>query len=345
MRLANLFNRIPGRAYLLLAVIIFGSAAAVTRQLVELGNDNLIDGRNPVSFCNVLFVGNLCALIVLIPIYYRQWNRENLSQLSIKDWLSLSIIACLEGAISPALFFLALSFTTASSVILIGRIEAPISLALSVLLLRERTNRWVVMGAIISFLGVVLTVILPASSGSESGFSLQLGTGEVMVAIAAIASSVSLVTSKATLKKHVTLGIYSIYRTALGTVIFFTIVIMLFGPTHFMDTFAPFLWQWMIIYSAIIVVGGQLFWASGLRKSSASEVTFASAFNPVAGILAAYFILGEVPTQAQWIGGTVILVGLVLNQLGIRRQQMEVVAAVAEKTMKPTEPELGYKGI
>jgi hypothetical protein len=47
-------NQIPGRAYLLLSVTIFAAANSVTRRLNELGKENLIEGRNPISFCNVL---------------------------------------------------------------------------------------------------------------------------------------------------------------------------------------------------------------------------------------------------------------------------------------------------
>ncbi|EAW33614.1 hypothetical protein [Lyngbya sp. PCC 8106] len=67
----NLIQRIPGRAYLLLGVTIFGAANAVTRQLTELGAENLIDGRNPISFCNVLFVGNIWALLIFLRLYYQ----------------------------------------------------------------------------------------------------------------------------------------------------------------------------------------------------------------------------------------------------------------------------------
>ncbi len=343
MRLANLFYRIPGRAFLLLSVVIFGSSAAVTRQLVELGENHLIDGRNPISFCNVLFVGNLCALIVFVFLYFRQWNRENLSQLSAKDWLSMSGIALLGAALAPALTFLALSLTTVSSVILIGRIGPPLTLALSVIFLNARVNSWVVFGAIVSSIGVALTVILPSGSGGE--FMFALGKGEIVAAAGAIAGAIASVLSKATLDKKVALGIFSIYRTAIGTVIFFTIVNILFTPEHFMDVFSPFLWQWMFVYSGIIVVGGQLLSAVGLRRSTAAEVTLASAFGPIVGILAAYLILGEVPNQAQWIGGSVVVVGIVLNQIGIRKQRLEAEAAIAETAAKPSEPEVGYKGV
>lgn len=84
-----------GRMYWLSAIVIFGVANAITRKLTNLGAENLIDGRNPISFCNVLFVGNLCALILLLALYQQQWRWANLKQIDGKQWLTLTVVAVL----------------------------------------------------------------------------------------------------------------------------------------------------------------------------------------------------------------------------------------------------------
>lgn len=99
----------------------------------------------------------------------------------------------------------------------------------------------------------------------------------------------------------------------------------------------------MLLYSAVIVVGGQLAWFTGLKLSTASEISLATAFTPIAGVLAAYLILAEVPTFAQYVGGAVIIVGIVLNQVGVQRLNRTKpappppLAVMSEKVM--------YKGI
>ena len=338
-------NRIPGRAYLLLAILIFAAANSVTRKLTELGAQNLIDGRNPISFCNVLFVGNLCALIALILLYGKQLNPQSLKQLSWTDWLGLVAVAILSGALAPGLFFLALDLTMVNNVVLIGRIEPPLILALSILLLRERVNLWVVAGAIVSFVGVVLTIVLqtPTTDMMTMG-GFQIGRGELMAAGGAIALAVSTIVSKVKLRQ-IPLGIFSTMRMAIGTVIFFTVAFKLYGAVHFVDVFSPLLWQWMAIYSAVIVVGGQLSWFTGLKKTDASDVSLASSFSPVAGILAAYLILGEAPTMAQYIGGSVIICGIILNQIGVSRMSAKPPTAPQVSTAKEMDMEVGYKGI
>ena len=330
--------KIPGRAYLLIAILIFAASNSVTRRITELGANNLIDGRNPISFCNVLFVGNLCALLALILIYGKEWNPSSLSRLAVLDWISMVAVAALSGALAPAMFFFALEQTEVNNVVLIGRIEPPITLALSVLILKARVNKQIVIGAVLAFVGVVLTVLLqPPDSNMISMASFSIGRGELMTAVGAIALAISDIISKLKLNS-IPLGIFTIFRTAVGTLIFFSLTARLYGISHFMDVFAPILWQWMLLYGVVIVVGGQLAWFKGLKTTEAADVSLVSSISPVAGIVFAFLILGEVPTMAHYIGGGVIILGIILNQIGATRQRDSVDA-------KEMEDKVGFKGI
>lgn len=336
-------HRISGQTYLWLAILIFGASSAVTRKLTEIGAQHLIDGRNPISFCNVLFVGNLCALILLILIYGRQWNKATLKQLSRRDWLSLTAVAILSGALAPGLIFQALALTGVNNVVLVGRLEPPLTLALSVWLLRERVNFWEVAGAIAAFIGVILTIILqpPAEAMINMG-GFGLGIGEMLAAAGSVAVAASTIIAKKHLSQ-IPLAIYSIFRTALGTVIFFLIALVLYGSDHFADVLSPFLWQWMFLYGGVIVVVGQSFWIKGLRTSTISAASLVGSFTPIVGILAAYLILGEAPTMPQYIGSSLILLGIFLSQIGIRRQTSSKVSSI--QAQQQVQTGMGFKGI
>ena len=333
-----MLNKISGRGYLLIAVLIFAVSNSLTRKITELGANNLIDGRNPISFCNVLFVGNLCALLALIIIYGKEWNPNSLTRLSVTDWIALVAVATLSGALAPAMFFFALEQTTVNNVVLIGRIEPPITLALSVLILKAKVNQQIVIGAILAFMGVVLTIVLqPSNSNVMSVAGMEIGRGELMTTVGAIAAAVSGIISKIKLAK-IPLGIFTIFRTAVGTLIFFSLTVKLYGMAHFTDVFAPIVWQWMLLYGAVIVVGGQLAWLKGLKATSAADVSLASSISPIAGIVFAFLLLGEVPTMAHYIGGSVIILGIVLNHIGAARQRNSI-------DSKEMEGKVGFKGI
>lgn len=345
-------RKIPGQTFLWLAIAIFGASSAVTRKLIEIGAQHAMGGRNPISLCNVLFVGNLCALLVFMIIHWRQLSRETLRQLSSREWFGLVIVAILSGALAPGLIFQALAQTGVNNVVLVGRLEPPLALALSVWALRERVNVWEVVGAVAAFIGVTLTIVLqpPSPTLMTMGmgvFSIGIGVGELLAAAGAIALATATIISKKLLSR-VPLGIYSIFRTALGTVVFFVAALVLYGSNHFMDAFSPFLWQWMLVYSILIVVIGQSFWIAGLRVSTVSTASLVASFTPITGILAAYFILGEVPTQAQYIGGSVILAGIFLSQIGIQSKGSAKVAMGGPSSTpieQIVETRIGSKGI
>ncbi|KAM3098228.1 DMT family transporter [Phormidesmis sp. 146-12] len=335
---------IPGQLYLWLAVLIFGASSAVTRKLTEIGAQHFMDGQNPISLCNVLFVGNLCALLVLITLYGRQWNLENLRRISQRDWISLTVVALLAGAIAPALIFQALASTPVNNVVLVGRLEPPLTLAFSIWFLQERVSRWETMGAIVALVGVSLTIFLQPTSTLQIGIA-RIGIGELLAAISAIALAISTIVVKKQLSQ-LPLGIYGIFRTALGTLVFFFAALVIYGSDHFRGIFSPFLWQWMLVYGAVIVVLGQSFWNRGLRASMVSTASIISSSTPIIGVLAAYWILHEVPTQAQYIGGSVILIGLLLSQIGTYQAQTSLNhQCVRQVEQMKIEARMGFKGV
>ncbi|WP_309731865.1 DMT family transporter [Chamaesiphon sp. OTE_75_metabat_556] len=346
-QLTKLTSRIPGYIYLWLAIPIFGSSSALTRKITEIGAEHFVGGHNPISYCNVLFTGNLCALLVLIAIHRHQWSRNTWRQISGREWFGLVVVAILSGALAPGLIFQALSLTPVTNVLLLGRLEPPLTLALSIWLLRERLNRWEVLGSIVAFTGVVLTIVLQTDRSHMTPVAgFQVGLGELMAVSGAICLSIATIVAKKHLT-HVPLGIHNTVRTGLGTIVYFGLALWMYGFDHFMGVLSPFLWQWMLLYGTVIVVIGQSLWNIGFRNSSIATASLVGSFAPIMGILAAYLILGEVPTQAQYIGGMVILLGLFLGQVGIntRTERLKSIRVSSMETEQEIEAKMGFRGI
>lgn len=318
--LTRLVQKTPGQAYLWLAVTIFGSSSAIARKLTEIGSQHLVNGRNPISLCNVLFVGNLCALLVLTALHHQQLRSVEIWRVSRHEWGSLILVGILAGGLAPALIFQALATTNVNNVILVGRLELPLTILLSVWLLRERVNRWGVVGTIGCLVGIALTIVLswPQSNVMMSVGQVKLGWGEVFAALAATVLSIAMIVTKRSLHR-IPFGLYSIIRTAIGTIVFFGVAMVLYGSHHFMDAFSPFLWQWMLFYGGIIVVLGQALWFQGLKNTPIVIANLIGSCTPISGIMAAYWILGEAPTKSQYIGGSILLLSMVIGQIGDRR--------------------------
>ncbi len=329
---------LPGPFYLWMAAAIFAASGAVTRKLMDLGAEHLVNGHNPISLCNLLFVGNLCALLVLVPLYRSQLGC--LRTLSRPDWIALITVALLAGALAPALFLGALGLTMVNNVTLVSRLQPLLTLALAAWILHERTGIWEMAGAVMACLGVVVTVALQGGVAMLS----SAGLGLAFTALAAVAQATANIVSRRYLG-HVPVGAFSVVRTGLGTVVFFCLALALYGGNHFAEAFSPFLWQWMLLYGTLIVVVGQTLWVIGLRRSRAADAALAEAFNPLGAVLAAYLILGETPTFAQWIGGAVILAGIALGLVGAWRRARESVNDPMAEARQMTGSGMGFRGV
>jgi drug/metabolite transporter (DMT)-like permease len=315
------FSRIPGQAYLWMAVLIFGASSSVTRKLTQIGAMQLVNGHNPISFCNVLFAGNLCALGVMLLLYRHQLTAANVKQITRSEWGYLTIVAILSGAIVPALVFQALALSPVNTIILLGRLELPLALIASRVVLKETINRNRYVAAVIVLVGIFIAVL--GNPANSSGLMIQLGLGEILTIISVVLASVSSVINKQKLIQ-LPLGIIHVVRTGLGSVIFFIVANVLFGPEHFGDIFSPFLWQWMLVYGGIIVVLGQSFWAKGFRQSPVSISAIVACFGPIAGMVFAYLILAEVPTSGQLWGCGILMIGLLVSAIAGRDRQPSI---------------------
>nr|WP_216594173.1 DMT family transporter [Synechococcus sp. PCC 6312] len=328
-------------------MMIFGLSNPVTRKLTELGAENLIDGRNPVSLCNILFVGNLCAIPMLGWLYWQELHCNIWRQLSRQQWVYLILVAILAGAVAPAVIFQALELTNVSNVILIGRLEPPLTLGLSVWWLKEKIHFWDITGAGLAVIGTTLTLLLQAPTpGMMHIGSFHIGAGELLAMMGALALAVATILGRQYLAQ-VTVGVYSLFRTVLGSVIFLFTALYLYGAVHFMDVLSPFLWQWMLFYGAVIVVAGQLLWIWGLESNGIVAASLVASFTPIFGILAAYVFLGETPTSAQYLGGGIIFLGVCLGQMGLRRQLSLEAKAMTTHSLpikQRLENQVGFKG-
>jgi drug/metabolite transporter (DMT)-like permease len=212
-------------------------------------------------------------------------------------------------------------------------------------LLGSRVNTWTVAGSLFSSAGVAVTALLGSSGQMVTmmgGF--QLGKGELFIAIAAIISAVTTIITQLHLRS-ISLGFFSIFRTAVGTVIFFILANLLYGSKHFAEAFSPFLWEWMFLYAAVIVVVGQLCWFSALKDTTLAESELGGACSPLIAIFMAYLILGEVPTLPQYLGGIIIMIGIVLSFIGNLRQIKIPMKPIQFSLLNAMKMAVGFKGI
>lgn len=324
-----------------LAVIVYASANSIVLILTDIGTKNLVDGRNPITFCNLLFLGSLISLIPMIFFFRKEWTRENLNKITRGDWIAMSISAVLSSALTPSLFFFALEFSTVTNVVLIGRLEPPLMLILSVLILKSVFDKWAFIGALIALAGAIVVITM---RGDGMGF--MLGKGELAAAAGIGSFMASNLLTKKKLK-DVSFGIFSIYRTSLGTLIYFFWALYLFGPNHFQDVFAPVVLKWTLVYAIIVIIGGQFAWNLALKKARSSDMTLATSFTPIASITIAMLLIGEDPGDGIFLGGAMIIGGILFALYGRSRKaraEKQKTERLAKENLIEHEGEYHFKG-
>ena len=249
----------------------------------------------------------------------------------------MSISAVLSSALTPSLYFYALDFSSVTNIVLIGRIEPPLMLILSAVVLKEVFDRWAFAGAAIALIGAVVMITMRNNTGGEFTF----GKGELAALFAVMSFITSTLLTKAKLKE-IPFGIFTIYRTILGTIIYFTVAMYLYGAHHFEDVFAPVVLKWTLVYAFIVIIGGQFAFNLALKTAKTGDMSLATSFSPVAAITIATLLVGEDPGDGLYIGGSIIIAGILLAQYA--RKRKERIARLAEEDALVHESSVNFKG-
>lgn len=247
------------------------------------------------------------------------------------------LIILTSGVIAPAFFFITLMMTEVTNVVLISTLEVPLGLIFAFLMFREQPGGFGAVGAFVSTLGIVAIFALDQPTMEHKEMMMKMldvdtptvnrfledlpKGGEILTGIATFLGMISVQMSRKLLEA-VPVGIFSVARMIVGVILFAIIALVVFRPHHFDDLVSPFLWIWMLVYDALIIVFGQINCFKGIKGgASSTDTSVATALTPIAGTLFAFLILEEVPNQAQFIGGIIIIIGIAISLFGTIRAQ------------------------
>lgn len=309
------------------AVLIYAASNSIVTQLVEIGAmSGAADGRNPITYANLLLLGSLLSVVPIAFLFRRDLTRANLRRLQPRDWRILTLSAFLSSALTPGLFFYALAHTSVTNVVLISRIEPPLFLLAAWFFLNDRFSPRAMVAGLVALTGAVVMIAL-----NEGGGLAALGTGEW----AAIAATLSYIASTLVARKglrDMPMGIFAVYRTLAGSAMYVVLAMALYGPDVFRDILSPVLWSWIWVYAGVVIVLGQIAWNLALKYASSGEIALATSFSPLAAILIAMVLLGENPGAGLLPGAAIILLAIVIGS-GVAARTPGVPATPSEPSM------------
>ncbi|MGB5768881.1 MAG: DMT family transporter [Crocosphaera sp.] len=302
-----LFSRINPR------FLLVGSRAlaALRPSLIAFlsANEKRLSGgkEHSIEFCNVLFVGNLCASLFIGFKFGFNHIIKNFLLLDNKLRWGLLINGCFSALLS-ALIFSGIEYTSVTNAVLLGRLGPVLyALAGSVILGRKVIfQEW--LGFSLIAVGIIFLVL------KTSHF--QINIGDLLILASTFVYAISSILGKTLLSGSVRLPLVVFARNFISAIVFFIIASTMFGFQHFADVFAGHLWIIMSIYALIAIVLEQFLWYAALEKLESIVVGRWTSISPVFGILYAFILNNERPSSIQISAFFIIMIGLFISALG-----------------------------
>jgi len=308
---------------LIIASILFALAPAILKLLQQRGGIFGISHPNAISFCNVLFIGNLCAGLVALFYYGPPTLMRELLRLPKKAYIYLTLAAILT-TIYPSLIFLALERTTVINIVLLSRFNGIVYIILAFLILGLRLHWSEILGYTIMAIAVIVLVL-----SNSNGY--HISTGDILILSATVFFSLTEIVSKKLLP-ICSIPLYIFIRNFVSSILFFIIATYLFSIRHFAQLLFPDIWVLMVIYAVFAIVLAQLLWLSSIKTVPIPIVANIKLFDPVFSLGFAYLLLSEIPSLEEWIVIAVIIIGIAIPKFFMRKMKPEMVQTVSLDT-------------
>ncbi len=308
---------------LVISRLLAAARPAILAFLITHGSRLSGGEKIPISFCNVLFVGNLCSAIAVCLFFDFQTIIRDLKELENKILVGLFINGCL-AAILSALIFLGLQYTSVTNAVLLGRLGPVLYAVVGSLMFGNKISKFEISGFSLIAVGIA-TITL-----KESNF--QLNQGDILILLSTLVYTCTALIGRTVLAKNCSLSVVVFTRNFVSAIFFFVIAMALFGFSHFGDTFSGSLWIVMSIYGLIVIVFAQFLWYSALKKLDSKTVGTLSSLYPIFGICYAYLLNGESPSKVQLSSLVVILLGLMISNIG--KKKPKSTESKLEKTLE-----------
>ena len=238
------------------------------------------------------------ASLILIPIAYKK-TIPSMKRLSGRDGLLL-ILSSFFLALHFALWITSLSYTSIASSVTLVTCHPVFVAVISYFLWHEVLNRLTIGGMAIAFIGIVLI--------NYGGFALgsQAILGDVLALIAGFAMGGYLIIGGQLKARIEILPYLTVIYTGAA-------VILLLATAGFGYSFTGYsgtTYLMMVLLAIVPQLIGHSSFNLAVRLIPVTFVSVAILGEPIGATLLGYFILGEVPTAKEFIGGIFILAGI-----------------------------------
>ncbi|UOR10326.1 DMT family transporter [Halobacillus amylolyticus] len=280
----------PFHPYIMLAIGVLSiSTAAIFVKLA---------GGVPASM--IAFYRLLFAVLIMAP--YVMWKHTHeFKSITSKDWL-LAVFAGIFLAFHFILWFESLNYTSVASSVILVSMQPLFAFLGTYLFFKERFTAGALLSMMIAITG---SIIISSGDFQLDGTALL---GDILALLGAMMVTAYFLLGQ-NLRKRLSLLFHTFIVYGIATIsLFIYNVAMNYPFTGYSNK------QWLIFLALAIIptfFGHSLFnWS--LRWISTSTISMSILLEPIGASILAYIVLGEQITSYQWLGGSIVLFGLIL---------------------------------
>lgn len=250
---------------------------------------------------------------------------KNRIRLEKKDILPVAVSGLMGITLYAVLQNIAMQWTSASSATLIIASYPIITLLLETLIYKTKLSAVKVIGILIAIGGVVILSYVKAEARQQNEL-----LGIVLLIVAGIAWAFYNFLTKKVVNRYPSISLL-FYQTLFGTL--FMLPLSLFERAQWQ---APTLmtFSMMLFLGVFCSVIAFLLYNLGLKKLSPSSVTSMLNLVPIFGVFFSWLLLGERVTLQKVIGGTIVILGVMLS-LRKSKPEFELPESAVEQEKQP----------
>src|SRR5699024_5844587 len=241
--------------------------------------------------------------------------REELKSITRRDWL-LTSISGIFLALHFILWFESLNYTSVASSVVLVTLQPIFAFIGTYFFFGERFS----LAAIISmFITLIGSVIIGWGDFQISGLALLV---DILALLGAITVTAYFLLGQR-LRRSLSLIAYTfiVYSISAITLLIYNLVL----SNEFIG-YATNYWMWFLALAIIPTFLGHTLFNWALKWLSTSTISMAIVFEPIGATVLAYFILNEIVTPSQWLGGTIVIFGLLLFIVSTTRKKQVTIS-------------------
>lgn len=255
----------------------------------------------------IAFYRMLFSVLIMAPLFFGKYTAE-LKQLTKRDW-AFSGIAGVFLAFHFILWFESLNYTSVASSTVLVTLQPLFAFAGTYFFFKERLSVKTILSGVIAIGG---SIIISWGDFQVNETALY---GDALALIACALVTAYLLFGQ-DVRKRLSLVTYTFVVYGVSTITLFFYIVFKgesFGPYPAND------WVWFLLLAIVPNLLGHTFFNWSLKYVSTNVISIAILFEPVGAAVLAYFVFNEYLISTQVIGGLIVIAGILLFVLDLKR--------------------------